>query len=126
MKISAYDALTKHLDQDFNGDEERKGRVSEKRNRIVDLNYGLEDSIVFWRMSPDSIMRMVMTKELREKRPALHLLTRDMNDIKSLLNDYLEVQDQFKGRGRVELPHLIREAAQLITLLKKEYHFKDD
>jgi hypothetical protein len=126
MKISAYDALTKHLDQDFNGDEERKDRVSEKRNRIVDLNYGLEDSIVFWRMSPDSIMRMVMTKELREKRPALHLLTRDMNDIKSLLNDYLEIQDQFKGRGRVELPHLIREAAQLITLLKKEYHFKDD
>ena len=31
MRISAYDALTKHLDADFNGDEERSNRVRSKK-----------------------------------------------------------------------------------------------
>jgi hypothetical protein len=121
MKISAYDALTKHLDEDFRGDVERNDRVSLKRNSIVDQNYGLNDSLITWKTNPDSIIRIILKKQLN-RQPDLKLLTNNTTDIKSLMNDYLDIQQQLDGRGRFELPHLARDAAELIFLLKKEYH----
>jgi len=119
MKISAYDALTKHLDEDFSGDMERNDRVSLKRNSIIDRNYGLNDSLVTWKTNPDSIISIIL-----KIQPPLTLLTNNTNDIKSLMNDYLDIQEQLNGRGGFELPHLAREAAELIFLLKKEYHLQ--
>jgi hypothetical protein len=122
MKISAYDALTKHLDEDFKGDVERNDRVSLKRNNIVDRNYGLNDSQVTWKTNPDSIIRIVLNRQQLNRQPDLTLLTNNTNDIKSLMNDYLDIREQLNGRSNIELPHLIKEAAELILLLKKEYH----
>ena len=122
MKISAYDALTKHLDEDFSGDVERNDRVSQKRNGIVDENYGLADSVITWKTTPDSIMRIVLQNRHLNNEPDLSLLTNNTNDIKSLMNDYLNIRENLYVRGKVELPLLISKARELIFLLKKNYH----
>lgn len=124
MKISAYDALTRHLDEDMNGDQRRNEKVTEQKDRIVDLNYGLADSLVFWRISPDSAIKLVTERENSNSGFKLTLLTNNINDIKGLLNQYLGIKEQFEGRGETELPHLIHDAADLITMLKKEYHYQ--
>ncbi len=60
MRVSAYDALTKHMDQDFNGDEALTGRVSEKRNHIIDMNYSLPDSVNYSLIDADSIINILL------------------------------------------------------------------
>jgi hypothetical protein len=54
----------------------------------------------------------------------LPLLTTNMNEIRSLVNDYLVIKNNYKVRGEGELPRLIDDASQLISMLKNEYHLK--
>ena len=121
MRISAYDAFTKHLDADFNGDEERSNKVGEKRNLIVDLSYDLEDSLAF-RLDPDSTMKLI-SEEIKTKRGDLLLLTHNMNDIKNLLNDYIIIKRHFINRSG-ELSKLTSDAEKLISMLREEYNFE--
>ena len=125
MRISAYDALTKHMDEDFIGDEQRSDKLTEKRNRIVDLNYSLSYRGFTWRTNPDSIRRIIL-REINNGQPHLQLLTDNINDIKSLLNDYLQIKGQLNSRGKHELPNPVQDASELIMGLRKEYHLKDE
>jgi hypothetical protein len=59
MRISAYDALTRHMDQDFNGDVALNDRASEKRNYIIDINYDLPDSVKYSHLNADSIINII-------------------------------------------------------------------
>lgn len=118
MRISAYDAFTRHLDEDFNGDNERNDKVSDKRNKIVDLNYPFQLLRV---AHPDSIPGIINPGENKND---LQLLTSNMNDIRSLVNDYLVIKNNYTVRGEGELPRIIQDASQLISMLKSEYHFK--
>jgi hypothetical protein len=118
MRISAYDAFTKHLDEDFNGDNERNDKVSAKRDNIVDLNYPFELSE---RVQGDSIPHF---NNAPASKTDLPLLTTNMSEIRSLVNDYLVIKNNYKVRGEGELPRLIKDASQLITMLKNEYHLK--
>ena len=125
MKISAYDALTQHMDEDFQGDVKRNSQASQQRNQIVDMNYSFEAPYV-WRPVYDSLMTDLFRKEAENNQPVLQLLTANINDVKILLNGYLEIKNNYKGRSEVELPHLIQKAAELILLLKNDYHLKDE
>jgi hypothetical protein len=118
MRISAYDAFTKHLDEDFNGDNERNDKVSAKRDNIVNLNYPFELSE---RVPGDSIPFL---NNASKSKTDLPLLTTNMNEIRSLVNDYLVIKNNYKVRGEGELPRLIDDASQLISMLKNEYHLK--
>jgi hypothetical protein len=123
MKVSAYDAFTKHMDEDFKGDVGRNDRVSEKKNLIVDLSYDPGDSIQLAGMNPDSLVRLISKKEAIAQKP-LQLLTGNINDIKSLLNDYLTIKAQLDTRSKRELPKVIEDASELSAMLKSEYHLK--
>ena len=119
MRISAYDALTRHLDEDFRGDVERNDRVDQKKNTIVDFSYEKEDSIGY-RLNPDSVAKIIF-QEIKQKQADLPLLTTNISDIKILLNDYISIKQNLSVRGDIELPMLITQATQLIALLRKEY-----
>ena len=123
IRISAYDAFTKHMDEDYHGDEARNDKVSAKRNNIVDLNYPFELPEI-WVANRDSLLTTALEKAKENNLPDLQLLTNNINEIKSLVNDYLIIKGNFKVRSEHELPRLIADAAQLISLLKKEYHLK--
>jgi hypothetical protein len=122
MRISAYDALTRHLDEDFRGDGERSDRVDQKRNTIVDFSYEKED-LLEPRLNPDSVAK-VISQEIKQKRTDFALLTKNMNDIKVLVNDYIAIKQHLSVRGGFELPTLITQATQLIALLRKAYDLR--
>jgi hypothetical protein len=127
MRVSAYDALTKHMDQDFNGDEALTGRVSEKRNHIIDMNYSLPDSVNYSLIDADSIINILLKNKTNYNgHDDLQLLTSNINDIRSLLNDYLDIRQGLYIRGDRELTCLLSDATQLITMLQKEYSIKDE
>ncbi|RNI34813.1 hypothetical protein EFY79_14085 [Hanamia caeni] len=127
MRVSAYDALTKHMDQDFNGDVALTERVSEKRNRIIDMNYSLPDSVNYSLIDADSIITILLKNKTNYNgHDDLQLLTSNINDIRSLLNDYLDIRQSLYIRGDRELTHLLSDATQLITMLQKEYSIKDE
>jgi hypothetical protein len=125
MKISAYDAHTQHMDEDFQGDTKRNDQVSQERDRIVDMSYSFEMPHV-WLPGYDSLVTVLFKKEAENNQPVLQLLTANINDVKILLNGYLEIKNNYKGRSEFELPDVIGEATELISLLKKEYHLKDE
>lgn len=118
MRISAYDAFTRHLDEDFNGDNERNDKVSDKRNKIVDLNYPFQlPNVAHGNSIPD-------VNNPRKNNTDFQLLTDNMNEIRSVVNDYLVIKNNYKVRAEGELPGIIADASQLIAMLKNEYHFK--
>jgi hypothetical protein len=123
MKISAYDAFTKHLDEDFNGDEARNDRVSEKRNNIVNLNYSSQTGDPA-EHKMDSVLPYYFKTTNKNEQPDLQLLTDNINEIRSLVNDYLIIKKNFVVRSEYELPELIEEATEVIVMLKKEYNLK--
>ncbi|HRN55889.1 MAG TPA: hypothetical protein PLL71_05525 [Agriterribacter sp.] len=120
MKISAYDALTMHLDEDFNSDAGFADRISEKRNHIVDMNYSF-DSPPGWQSNRDSLLTALLNKEIGNHGD-LQLLTGNIYDIRSLLNDLIVIKRSLITRGNYELPNLIKDAGQLISILKAQYH----
>ena len=127
MRVSAYDALTKHLDQDFNGDAALTNSVSEKRNRIINMDYSLPDSVNYSLIDADSIINILLQNKTNyNSQDDLQLLTSNINDIRSLLNHYLTIRKELYGRGNFELARLVSDATQLITMLQKEYSLKDE
>jgi len=120
-RITSYDARTHHMDEDYNGDEERSNRVDEKRNQIVDLNYPRE-IISALRTNRDSLMKTDFINKLNSEN--LRLLTSSINDIKKYVNEKITLRKYLEGRSERELPRLIKSAKELIILLKKEYHLK--
>jgi hypothetical protein len=120
-RITSYDAMTHHMDEDYNGDEERLNRVVEKRNQIVDLNYPTE-ILSGYRSNKDSMMKTDFFNEMAIKGPGL--LTSNINDIKKYINEKLTIREYLENRGERELPRLKKRANDLIILLKKEYHMK--
>ncbi|HSU29249.1 MAG TPA: hypothetical protein VLJ68_12770 [Chitinophagaceae bacterium] len=118
-RISSYDAFTRHLDQDFGGDEIRAEKLASRRNQLVDLNYpeelinGLENN---W----DSTLATGYYKEITKND--LSILTKDVLELKRLVNDAITIGENLWARQEVELPKARQDAIVLITMLKKEYH----
>jgi hypothetical protein len=122
MRISAYDALTKHMDEDFNGDVERSDKLATEKNRIIDKNYNQADFVQLIFLSADSIINIIAQKNGLHDVP---LLTNNINDIKTLLNHYIDIKDNLDARGNYELPNVIKQATQLIGLLQKQYNINE-
>jgi hypothetical protein len=121
MRVSAYDAFTKHMDEDFNGDVERSDKLAAEKNRIIDKSYNLPDSTRFFLLSADSVIDIISQNNGQQDVP---LLTNNINDIKNLLNDYFDIKSNLKIRANYELTNLIKQATQLIDLLRKQYDIK--
>jgi hypothetical protein len=120
-RISSYDAFTRHMDEDYKGDEARAHRAVEKRNQIVDHNYPRQ-FIISLLANRDSLMKTDYFNEMAKNGP--RLLTSNINDVKIFLNEKLSIRQHFSTRGESELPELIKDAEELILLLKKEFHLK--
>ena len=120
-RISAYDAFTRHMDEDYKNDEEGFRHYRESGNRVFDQNYprkfndALDSNI-------DSLMQTNYYKEMAINGP--RLLTSDIRDIKVLVNTMLSLRNGLSIRSESELPKLKRSAEELIIFLKNEYHFK--
>jgi hypothetical protein len=120
--ISEYEALTHHLDGDFDFDRTVGTSALVLAGQAIDLNY--PDLHETFPVGPVEVFSFPNTK-LREKfgnetRP---LLTDDVDDIKVVVNSYLILANSpgLRPRAEIEMPQLVSTARELITFLKQEY-----
>jgi hypothetical protein len=117
-RISAYDAMTRHMDEDYRGDQERTDQAATKRSQLVNLNYP-ESFQVLVRFKKDSVMATEYYRQLADSGPAL--LTNNLNDLYMLVNQKLVIKYALSVRSTDELPRLIKDGTKLISMLKAEY-----
>jgi hypothetical protein len=117
-RISAYDAFTRHLDEDYKDDEDRTNQSADMRGLIININYP-DKLTAMLRSGQDSLLSTAYYNEIANSGPAL--LTRDINEIIRLANKKIVIRSALKVRSDEELPRLIQDGAKLISLLKSEY-----
>jgi hypothetical protein len=117
-RISAYDAFTRHMDEDYSGDQQRADKAAEKRCELVNLNYP-EAFQALIRSKKDSLMTTAYYQQLAQSGPVL--LTSNLNDLYTLVNQKLAIKSALSVRSTEELPRLIRDGTKLIAMLKIEY-----
>jgi len=130
-RISDYDALTQHLDQDYREDQESARATFDLINKLVDMNYhpdGLEE-IVTWDdgfTAADIEERLTRFREtelfrhLAEMRRPL--LSQDLAEFRRLANMSREFAENAEARPDIELPRLRTFAAEIQALIDEEYH----
>lgn len=130
QRISDYDALTLHLDQDYREDEESARALWVQVMALIDLNYppeGLENILV-WDdgfTHADIDRRLTAFRESDQfkrlaamKRP---LLSQDVAEFRRLANMNREYADAARSRPDIELPRLRQFAAEIQALIEEEY-----
>lgn len=121
-KITSYDSLTHHLDDDFRMDNERLLEAMTVADEVVDSNYPYDEHakdvlIEVWR-APFEFPSVKM-RELY-KGVNLHLLTNDMNKVKVLVNKYQQLGN-IRSHVDHEIPSLLKTARELIDRLNSEF-----
>jgi hypothetical protein len=127
-RISAYDALTYHLDQDYLNDNRAGEELRFLRNQIIDRNYEEQDleALDEWIGSLDmtdmesrfvTFRNTAVFKQLHSRQ--LKLLTNDINDLRRLANQMSEMK--FNARVESELPRLRKLATEVLALIQAEY-----
>lgn len=121
-KISEYEALTIHLDGDFEFDRTVGTSALAIASQVVDMNY-LDIQQVF----PTGVLESFSFPHLELHEAYSHtdhaLLSGDIKDIKAMLNSYLILGNSpgLRPRANIEMPKLVSGARELIALLKEEY-----
>lgn len=121
-EISAYSALTRHLDEDFEYDRSAGRAAVTLANTVVNMNYPDLHKLVGSRETqtfsfPDSAIHRAY------KDVHLSLLTDDVDQLMTVVNAYLTLADRPGLRPRFygEMPILIASAEELVGLLKEEF-----
>jgi hypothetical protein len=130
QRISDYDALTQHLDQDYQEDEESARSILELMNQLIDLNYSLDDleEYLEWDdgfTAADIERRLTRFREshqfkrlAEEQRP---LLSQDLADFRRFANVNRAFAKSARARPDIELPRLRQFAAEIQAMIDKEY-----
>ena len=122
-RLNEYDALTRHMDEDYTGDEEQYRKIIEMRNQLCNQNYPYEFRKAFEkRRTRDSIIKTDTYREMEKNAP--RLLTSNIHDINIYANEIITIGSRLRVRSEDELPGLIKIAEKLIGFLKKEYHLE--
>jgi hypothetical protein len=120
--ISEYEALTYHLDGDFEFDRTMGTSALTLAGQVIDMNY--PDLQEVFPIGPVEAFSFPNTK-LSEKygNEARSLLTEDLDDLKVVVNSYLILANSpgLRPRADIEMPLLVSSARELIAFLKEEY-----
>ena len=120
-KISAYDATTRHLDEDFAHDRRNGSNASALANQVVDMNYpNLSDVL---NVGPTGYFIPMSQLLDTYQNTDLPLLTNDIELVRIAVNSFLQLGGRMGISSRVgnEMPRLVADAKELIELLNAEY-----
>jgi len=122
--ISEYDAVTYHLDDDFINDRIQFEKATDLSVSIVNHNY--PNFLEFRKkLLPINNVRDYNFFESEEylvaKSINLGLITNDINQINKMVNSYSVLLLYLRIRTDEELPDLVHDASEIITLLKETY-----
>lgn len=128
-RISAYDALTHHLDQDYKKDVDLANAMQAHIDRVRDANYGEDTTLLQWYESMDEDDYKSRYLNFRDsqafallKAKKLPLLTDGVRDLRLLANYQLQVARLAAPRVGHELPELRKIADEILELIDQEYH----
>ena len=127
-KISAYDALTHHLDQDYINDLALLSPIRQLTLRICDANYPERIAIANWmdaREDQDSIAGYLPFRDStlfqQIKASSLPLLSTNPGDMRLLANQMIDLADAIDPRVSSELPRLRTLGSEVVAMIKAEY-----
>jgi hypothetical protein len=125
-KITAYDALTRHLDEDYEQDTLRITAAIEFRDLVIDSNYPADEHLT---SIQDEASEHAPEAQLSIWQESFHgerlqLLTDNVNDVKVMVNKYDKL-GTLTARVEGEIPRLIQLAEDLTELLADEYAIDD-
>jgi hypothetical protein len=125
--IVEYDALSKHMDEDYYTDKDQSDNALQLLSQVVNNNYpNIGELSELFRVSTvsgllDDVYSDPIYKEAEEYE--LNLISNDINAIFNAVNSYIRLQFNLKIRTQIELPQLIKDALEIIKLLEEEYDF---
>ena len=129
-RISDYDALTQHLDQDYREDEESSRDMFDLTYKLVDLNYDIEGlkEYLSWDdgFGPEYIEERITRfreTDLFERMQKMQkpLLSQDLVEFRHLANLHRRFAMSAEARPNIELPRLRQFAAEIQALIDEEY-----
>jgi hypothetical protein len=122
MKITAYDSLTHHLDDDYTMDHELWLEAMKLADEVVDSNYPFDEQAMAVMIEMSRKPVAVPATSLHEfyKDTELQLLTDDLNKVRAMVNKFGKLGN-IKAHTDREIPKLLENAKELINLLKTEY-----
>nr|WP_298992234.1 DUF6090 family protein [uncultured Polaribacter sp.] len=122
--ITKYYAFTEHLDQDYQEDYDISMAVIRDMNKIINTNYpnrkDLTDTLyVSLRKKNKSIY--LNSRAYREaKKLNLQLLTNDMNEIHSFINNLFNYKSALSIRRKGEFPRIIKGGKRILKMIEEE------
>jgi len=129
-RISDYDALSRHLDQDYIEDENAAKDILDSVNHLIDVNYdraGLEDLLTwddgFTTEDIERRLTQFRETELFESLSALNkpLLSEDTAEFRRFANINREYADSVRWRPESEIPRLRGFAQEILDLIDETY-----
>lgn len=127
-KISNYDALTKHLDEDYLNDKTKSENAIELINKVTNNNYPNMDKLrkdVFLKINDISYDVYWIFSEPEYKRAKqfdLKLITKDINEIQEAINSLTRLQFHYTIRIDHEATRQKEGAQEIISDLKDMYY----
>lgn len=121
-KITAYEALTHHLDQDYADDRERIQEAQRQADEVVDTGYPIKLQFVEW-------ARQIYHGSFEFPSAGLHaiyadtrlqILTDDIRQVRVMSNKF-QTAAGMQPRLEHEIPTLVTNAREIIALLREEY-----
>lgn len=125
-KLAAYDAFTRHLDDDFQFDRSVGGAAFEHALELIDTNYsGIDDVKSLEEMKLAHVPFSFPDTPLHEAFGTLErpLLTDDLRALKSVLGHYQQLVGNYGLRPRlgIEMPKLEADIRELLAMLRAEF-----
>ena len=123
-KISEYDALTRHLDQDYSNDENTIREATSVLMGVLDVNYPNAEQIAEYHDDSIDGLRPVFFESglyTELKNNDLSLLTDDINAVRRAANNFIEIGPYLEPRVEHEIPRLRETGLLVIDLIESEY-----
>jgi hypothetical protein len=123
-KISEYDALTRHLDQDYSNDEEVIRQATNEALRVVDMNYPEREQIIVYEDDSDQdLLAAFFASDLYHelKDNDLPLLSSDINEVRRAANFFINIGSFLDARTSIEFPRLRANGLEIIEMINAEY-----
>ena len=126
--ISNYYAFTEHMDGDYLNDKSKSEYALQMISQVVNSNYSNIKELrrnVLLKINNPEMSGFYYYKQpdyLKAKAQNLKLITNDINDVNRAINSLMRLQTYYHIRSEIELPQLIKDAKEIIILLKEEYY----
>ncbi len=129
--IGKYDAFTRHLEEDYNGDQSRNENLEPYVHQIVNFNYSNIRSIrinLLFKISDHKDHDYTFFDHpdyVKAKEENLQVLSQDQHDYDQLINKLVSLQFQYTVRD-YEFDRLKEEAILLIQMLTAQYSLENE